>query len=166
MTRSHDGAADTIVALTSVPPTVRDLAAQRACIRSWRAAGLRVKTFNHKTFVQLGARPGGDADFTAVLPDVTIHAFEPDGVDLDSYAAHRGLQTVDLVWDGFQGAAGRLIEGGRKTLAQTRYLYTRYANGEVSEGSLTLPRMLEMLPAFRVVEPWAESVLLENRSLA
>jgi 2-O-methyltransferase len=198
-------------------------------INAWVQRRFRMR--GSKTFIQIGSHEGRDTDWMAALPDVTVHAFEPDprnrqrprsnvveiraaiaasdghssfvlsergwdrewtqssslrrpknhlsrypvtfgdviGVPtmaLDTYAASKGLTTVDLVWAEVQGAEGDMIAGGGNTLSNTRYLYTQYSDGEMYEGQVTLGEILARLPEFRVVELWPEYVLLENRSLA
>lgn len=190
----------------------------------------RFRTRGRKTFIQIGSHEGKDTDWLAALPDVTVHAFEPDPrnrqrprrsvvetraaiaatdghapfvlsdrgwggawtqssslrrpknhltrypvtfrdvitvptLALDTYAADKGLSPVDLVWAEAQGAEGDMISGGGRTLSSTRYIYTQYSDDEMYEGQVTLRKMLDMLPNFRVVELWPEYVLLENRSL-
>jgi FkbM family methyltransferase len=183
-----------------------------------------------KTFLGLGAHAGRATAWMAVLPEVTLHAFEPDPrrrreprhnvalhraanagrdgtgrlvqsaggwgrewtqtslikrlknqlrrhpftfsesaegepVCLDTFCRRRGLGLIDFIWAGVEGTQGEMMRGGRRTLERTRYLYTKYSDGDVYEGRAPLKGMLEMLPSFRVLELWPSDVLLENRAL-
>jgi len=84
---------------------------------------------------------------------------------LDTWAREHGVGDVDFIWADMQGAEGDLIEGGRATLARTRYLYTEYSNEELYEGEPTLPMILDMLPDFSVVKLYPEDMLLKNNSI-
>jgi 2-O-methyltransferase len=68
-----DHAAEGIFALTSVPPVIRDVPGQQACIRSWRAAGLQVRTFNHASEVE-AIRRQLDVDVVPVADGATSAA--------------------------------------------------------------------------------------------
>lgn len=81
---------------------------------------------------------------------------------LDTWAVHEQVHDVDLIWADVQGAEGDLIEGGRETLARTRYLYTEYNDREMYEGQITFDEILKKLPWFRVVDRFADDVLLWN----
>lgn len=87
---------------------------------------------------------------------------------LDTLIAEQGIDAVDLIWADVQGAEGDLIQGGRRrALACTRYLYTEYCpdGHEWYEGQVSYSGLLEMLPAWRVLERWHNDVLLENTTL-
>jgi FkbM family methyltransferase len=86
-------------------------------------------------------------------------------VTLDTYAREHGLDLVDFVWCDVQGAEGDVIEGGRATLARTRFLYTETSDEEWYAGQPTLARLLKLLPGWRVVERYPTDVLLENPHL-
>lgn len=130
-----------------------------------------------KTFLELGARCGTDTAWLSQIRGATIHAFAPgpatlgeaievETVSLDSYARKAGISTVDCIWAHVQGAEGEMIRGGHDLLGRTRYLFMEYSDGELYEGQAPLAGILAMLPDFRVVELWADQVLLENRSRA
>jgi FkbM family methyltransferase len=204
------------------------LSAQRSTIRDW--VQKRFSYRGPKLFLELGAHDGSDTAWMAALPDVVIHAFEPDprnhppplanvvltraavsdrdgripfilsdtgwgqpwtysssirqpknhlrrypvtfgetievdSVSLDCYAGHHGLNIVDFIWADIQGAEGDMIEGARKLLSRTRYLYTEYSDEELYQGQATLKEICRMLPEFRVIELWPDEVLLKNRSM-
>lgn len=191
------------------------------------------QTFSHpkpKVFIELGAHCGEDTAWLAQLPNVTLHAFEPDPrnrfaaptnveihrqavgaytgpgqltlsevgwgqewtysssllkpknhvyrypvtfgrtvkVDvttLDAFTESAGIDRVDFIWADIQGAEGDMIRGGQKTLARTRYLYTEYSDDELYEGQATLRQIMDLLPAYKVIELWPEDVLLVNTAL-
>ena len=82
---------------------------------------------------------------------------------LDSWAAEHGIGAVDLVWADVQGAEGDLVDGGRRTLERTRYLYTETADEEWYEGQITCAELVARLPGWRLRARFANDVLLENR---
>ena len=90
---------------------------------------------------------------------------EVETVTLDSFSRRMGLSTVDFIWADIQGAEGDMVRGGHDALGRTHYLYTEYSDDELYEGQATLGDILAMLPDFRVVELWADDVLLENKTL-
>src|SRR6185503_11238106 len=59
------GPGERIFALSSFPPRLRgdELRNAEQCLRSWRAAGLEVRSFNHPTEIE---------PLTKVLPDLEI----------------------------------------------------------------------------------------------
>ncbi len=85
---------------------------------------------------------------------------------LDGWCRDEGVGAIDLIWADVQGAEGDLIEGGRETLARTRYFHTEYNDQELYEGQMPLAKLLSMLPEFEVVHRYRWDVLLRNRSLA
>ncbi len=85
---------------------------------------------------------------------------------LDSFVKSVGIGQIDFIWADIQGAEVDLIEGGRKTLRRTRYLYTEYVNEELYEGEIGLDEILKRLPNFRPLEVFPTDVLLENVELA
>lgn len=85
---------------------------------------------------------------------------------LDSWAQEQGIGAVDFIWADTQGAEGDLIQGGRKTLARTRYFYTEYSNDEIYEGEPNLATLLAMLPEFSVMKRYPNDILLRNEALA
>jgi FkbM family methyltransferase len=83
-------------------------------------------------------------------------------VALDTFCEQSGIEVVDFIWADIQGAEGDMIRGGRRTLSNTRYLYTEYSDDELYDGQITLSEILGLLPGFRVLELWPDDVLLEN----
>jgi FkbM family methyltransferase len=196
-------------------------------IREWVQQKFNYR--GRKIFLELGAHQGTDTAWMAQIPDVTIHAFEPDPrnnqasrhnvtlhraaigqhdgfgslilsrngwgnewtysssikqpknhlsrypvtfgesvaveqIKLDTFSNRHGIGDVDFIWAAIQGAEGEMVRGGLQTLARTRYLYSEYSDDELYENQATLREILDMLPDFRVLELWADDVLLENRS--
>jgi 2-O-methyltransferase len=87
---------------------------------------------------------------------------------LDSWARSflKKEQAVDFVWADVQGAEADLIEGGRETLARTRFFYTEYSNVELYAGQPSLVQLQEMLPDFETVEVFPYDVLFKNKRLS
>ena len=85
---------------------------------------------------------------------------------LDAWAEREGIGTVDFIWMDVQGAERDVIEGGRRTLARTRYLYTEYASIELYEGQASLRQLVRLLPEFRLATRYRGDVLFAHRGLA
>jgi FkbM family methyltransferase len=84
---------------------------------------------------------------------------------LDSWAAEHGVEQVDFIWADVQGAEIDLVEGGQRTLANTRLLYTEINDIEMYEGQITLEGLLARLPGWSVVKRYPNDVLLRNDRL-
>jgi FkbM family methyltransferase len=69
---------------------------------------------------------------------------------------------IDFIWCDVQGNEADVIEGGRETLARTRYFYTEYDDQELYEGQVGLDRLLASLPDFSAVGRFENNVLLKN----
>lgn len=89
-------------------------------------------------------------------------AIDVPTITLDAFVRDAGLGTIDLIWAAVQGSEGDLLHGGAGTLRRTRYFYTEYSDEEMYEGQPGLHDILALLPDFRVIELWADHVLLEN----
>jgi FkbM family methyltransferase len=89
---------------------------------------------------------------------------------LDTWARTHAPDGVDFIWADVQGAEGDLVEGGRETLAKTRFLYTEYSDFELYKGQVKLATLLKMLPDFEVVHRYQDryqgDILLRNKRLA
>jgi 2-O-methyltransferase len=180
-----------------------------------------------KLFLELGANVGQDTAWMSALPNIAIHAFEPDPrsqpakyrnvtmhrmaiaahdgttqfilsskrsassireplahltlyprikfharievpcTTLDTFTRNHGIEDIAFQWWDIQGAEVDAINGGRETLARTRYLYTEYCPYRPPwyQGQIGLPEILEMLPGWRIVTQWPQDVLLENMVL-
>ena len=76
-----------------------------------------------------------------------------------------GIEHVDFIWADVQGAEVDLVEGGQRTLANTRLLYTEINDIEMYEGQITLEGLLARLPGWSVVKRYPNDVLLRNDRL-
>lgn len=85
---------------------------------------------------------------------------------LDTWAKEHGIRNVDFIWADVQGAEADLIAGGTATLANTRFFYTEYGDGEDYEGQMNLAGLLRMVPDFEVVERFRFDILLRNRKIS
>lgn len=85
-----------------------------------------------------------------------------DVVRLDTWADAHGVDQVDFIWADVQGAEIDLIEGGPRTLARTRYLYTECYDTPLYEGQIGLDGILARLPGFVVEARFPTDVLLRN----
>lgn len=86
-------------------------------------------------------------------------------VTLDDLLADwlKGDRKIDLLWADIQGAERDMVEGGRQTLARTRWLYMEAYECEMYEGQAVRSELLAMLPDFQLVMQDTENVLLEHR---
>ena len=66
-------------------------------------------------------------------------------VTLDGYCSRNGIEEIDFIWADIQGAEIDLINGGGNILANTKMLYTEYANSEYYEGEIGLSEIANML---------------------
>lgn len=98
-------------------------------------------------------------------PDMTFTDQTVQCMRLDTFAKLHDIKKIDFIWADVQGCEIDLIEGGREALSITRYLYTEYCNGQLYEGEIGLPQIMEMLPDFELVEDYGGDALLENRRL-
>lgn len=97
--------------------------------------------------------------FSWVTFDQTV---EVDVVALDSCWND---DVVDLVWADVQGAEMDMIRGGAKTLAQTRFLFTEFNDGEMYEGQRGLSDLMAALPGdWGIVQILGDEVLLQNKA--
>jgi 2-O-methyltransferase len=84
---------------------------------------------------------------------------------LDSWAREHGIEHIDFIWADVQGAESDLIEGGKNTLAKTRYFYTEYSNHEQYEGQVNLQQLSNMLEGFIIVRRFILDILSKNLAL-
>ena len=84
---------------------------------------------------------------------------------LDSWSNEIWTPRIDLIWADIQGAEVDMINGGQQCLARTRFLYTEYDDVELYAGQINLAKILELLPAFEVVDRWHNNVLLRNTKI-
>ena len=84
-------------------------------------------------------------------------------ITLDKLAGRElPIGPIHLLWADIQGAERDMIEGGRKTLARTHWLYMEAYECEMYEGQAVRSELLAMLPGFQLVMQDAENVLLEH----
>jgi len=143
---------------------------------------LSSRTGEMQFFPSTGARPGED---TEVMPegwDMSGSTRRPTGhleahpwvkfrdpvtvpvERLDDWAARHGVDRVDFMWMDVQGAEGDVIAGGRRVLANTRFVYTEYSERELYEGQLLLPELRKQLAGFEVLAIYRNDLLLRNLS--
>lgn len=119
----------------------------------WDLSGSIVEPKNHTLI-----HPWSSFDETIVVPAKTL-----DQVMQPRLAQESGVLPVVLVWADVQGAERQLIDGGRDTLARTRYFYTEYSNDELYVAQPSLRQLLALLPDFKVEKIWTNDVLLVNK---
>ena len=119
-----------------------------------------------------GAAEGWDASGSIRAPTERIwetwpwlkfdKRIEVQCVRLDTWAASQHLDTIDFIWADVQGAEIDLIEGGRETLARTRWFYTEYLEKEYYQGQINLAKICGLLPEFELVEQWKIDALFRR----
>jgi FkbM family methyltransferase len=85
-------------------------------------------------------------------------------IRLDDYIPIKD-KVVDFIWMDVQGAEDLVLEGAKKTIERTRYIYTEYNNKEMYEGQMNLNQILETLNNWEVVQLYSDDVLLKNKCL-
>lgn len=99
-------------------------------------------------------------------PDMTFEETEVNCCKFDSYIDGKNIENIDFIWADIQGAEGDLIDGGKKALSKTRYLYTEYSNDELYEGEIGLEEILRRLPGdWEIIEDYGSDVLLKNKNI-
>jgi FkbM family methyltransferase len=88
-------------------------------------------------------------------------------VRLDTWMEERPeISQIDFIWCDVQGAEALVIQGGKETLAVTRYFYTEFNNVPLYEGQLPLTKLQELLPNFDCLGIYGkENTLFRNRQL-
>ena len=83
---------------------------------------------------------------------------------LDEWAAKwlGRAEVVDLVWMDTQGAEPRVIRGGPRTLARTRFLKLECHRQVMYEGALLQDELLALLPEFELLGRYGDDLLLRN----
>ena len=105
------------------------------------------------------------AEMLAAFSGMTFEEGQVEVVTLDTFCRNKQVEHIDFIWADVQGAEADMIEGGRKMLAKTDYLYTEYNNGPMYEGCLDLKGILDMLPGWAVVEDFGGDALLKRRAV-
>ena len=83
---------------------------------------------------------------------------------LDSWAEEAGIGTVDFIWADVQGGERDLIQGGARTLANTRYFYTEFYDIEMYAGQWTLAEIDAALPSHKIIKKWKADALFARKS--
>ena len=89
-------------------------------------------------------------------------------ITLDTLIDNCGLQNqiIDFIWSDIQGAEGDLIEGGKKTLNNTKFFYTEFLEHEIYEGQLhNYKEICSLLPNFEVLHKFDSDILFRNKNL-
>lgn len=84
---------------------------------------------------------------------------------LDTLAEDLMGERIDLIWADIQGAEKEMVEGGRRTLAMTDWLYCESYDFEAYEGQALRHEFLAMLPDWDLVDQDQENVLLRRRKV-
>lgn len=95
-------------------------------------------------------------------PWMTYEQVTVTGKTLDTWAAENGVDHIDFLWVDIEGATHLLIEGGRKTLANTKWFYTEAFDWSRYDGEGLKPQIIAMLPDFELVADFGNDILLKN----
>jgi len=60
-------------------------------------------------------------------------------------------QTIDFIWCDVNGAEKEVINGAKKTLKNTRYLYIEFSDKELYEGQISKQDLLALLPDWTIL---------------
>lgn len=85
-------------------------------------------------------------------------------MSLDEALEEYGLGRVDLLWADLQGAEARMILGGQRTLAMTRYLYCEYYDTPLYDRQADLKALVSFLPDFDLQGIYGENAFFRNRA--
>ncbi len=81
---------------------------------------------------------------------------------LDDIFDKEWLSKIDLLYVDIQGAERDMINGGRKALSHTRYLFIETEDRELYEGMATKKELLPMLSGWELVKDFGYNCLLRN----
>lgn len=81
---------------------------------------------------------------------------------LDSFIKKKNINKIDFIWMDAQGAESLIIEGAKKALQMTRYLYFEYSFIKLYRKQGSLRKILEELKEFEIVEIFRNDILLRN----
>lgn len=81
---------------------------------------------------------------------------------LDSLCAERGIEYFDFLWVDIEGSERAMIEGGRRVLERSRFMFIEAWRMELYEGMWTRDEMLRQLPGWEVLGEWEADMLLRN----
>jgi FkbM family methyltransferase len=98
-------------------------------------------------------------------PWMTYEEVEVQCRTLDSWAEENNVDHIDFLWVDIEGATHLLIEGGRKTLAKTKWLYTEAFDWARYDGEGLKSQIVSMLPDFQLVADYGNDILLKNTKL-
>lgn len=99
-------------------------------------------------------------------PRITFdRTFQVYAWPLDEALVQYQLPRIDLVWADLQGAEARMILGGQRTLAMTRFLYLEYYDTPLYDRQSDLKGLLAFLPDFELLGIYGENALFRNTTL-
>jgi FkbM family methyltransferase len=88
-----------------------------------------------------------------------------DAWPLDEALEWYQLPRVDFLWADLQGAEARMILGGQRTLAMTRFLYLEYYDNPLYDRQADLKSLVSFLPDFELLGIYGENALFKNTTL-
>lgn len=85
-----------------------------------------------------------------IFPDITYtNIITVESITLDSWSKENNIKKIDLMWVDVNGAEKEVIEGGKKILEKTRFLFIEFSNKELWDGQIDKQVLLNMLPNFK-----------------
>jgi FkbM family methyltransferase len=89
-----------------------------------------------------------------------------DVITLDSFCESRGIKGIDFIWADIQGAERDLIEGGRRVLENTKFVFLEQEGYRLYEGQWLFPELERgMGPNWKLAYRFPSDVLLYNAKL-
>jgi len=123
----------------------------------------------------MNSRPGG-WDLSGSLhrpkqhlidnPWITFdEVMEVETRSLDSWTEELGIGNIDLIWMDVQGAESEVLRGGKRSVRETRYIFTEYFDYELYEGQPSLADIMDLLECFTIERKYDQDALLRNNNL-
>jgi len=109
-------------------------------------------------------RPTGHLQMSAWVTFTKVG--DINAVSLDDWnSQNHSFRPIDLIFMDVQGAEADVILGGKKTLANTRYLYSEYYDTPMYEGQKSLKQLMELLgPDWELEEVFKSDFFARNKA--
>ena len=82
---------------------------------------------------------------------------------LDTFCMQKGIDHIDFIWMGVQGAEADVFSGGENVLKSTDWIYTEYSNKELYRGSMNLQQTADVLSNFDLVQDYGGDALFRRK---
>jgi FkbM family methyltransferase len=130
---------------------------QREDWQDWDKSGSLCLPTGHLSY-----SPWCKFDSTIQVPTTTLDEWADNTFDLPI--------PVDLAWIDVQGAEAKVLRGGQRVLARTRYVYVECHNqqsfGQLYLGYPTLDELIALLPGHDLIGEYSENYLFRRKGEA